>query len=180
MAPPGSRACSAVAARSTLILTGRDVGADEALAIGWLDARGAVDRRSRDMSPRVARRIAAMPPASVAAVKQVVDVSLAGGLHDGLVAESAALAAAHGRAEATADPMTRFLAAGGQTRDGETAAHGRDRRRPARRVKLLDSDFGQANDNHRRQSCRATQVSAIGITPIGDVVRDGRKCEDGR
>ena len=33
-----------------------------------------------------------MPPASVAAVKQVVDVSLEAGLHDGLVAESAALA----------------------------------------------------------------------------------------
>jgi len=64
--------------------------------------------------------IAAMPPASVAAVKEVVDASLAGTLHDALVVESAALA----RLMATGghrEPMTRFLAAGGQTREAETA-----------------------------------------------------------
>ena len=101
-----------------LILTGRDVGADEALAIGWLD--GIVDSASLDEHVAgVARRIAAMPPASVAAVKQVVDVSLDAGLHDGLVAESAALARlmADGAHRA---PMTKFLATGGQTRAGET------------------------------------------------------------
>ena len=59
-----------------------------------------------------------MPPASLAAVKQVVDVSLGGTLHDGLVAESAALARLLASG-AHREPMTRFLAAGGQTRDGE-------------------------------------------------------------
>ena len=64
-------------------------------------------------------RVAKMPPASVAAVKQVMDASLAGGIAAGLVAESDALArlmASGGHQP----PMRRFLAAGGQTRDGET------------------------------------------------------------
>jgi enoyl-CoA hydratase/carnithine racemase len=94
------------------------VGADEARAIGWLD--GVVDSATLDEHVgAVARRIAAMPPASLAAVKHVVDVSLEAGLHDGLVAESAALARlmADGAHRA---PMTKFLATGGQTRDGET------------------------------------------------------------
>ena len=100
-----------------VILTGRDVAADEALAIGWLDA---VLPRERLVAhaAAVARRIAAMPPASVAAVKRVVDLSL-GSLRDALVAETDAF----GRlvaAGAHAGPMRRFLAAGGQTRDGET------------------------------------------------------------
>jgi enoyl-CoA hydratase/carnithine racemase len=101
-----------------LVLTGRDVGADEALAIGWLD--GVVDSASLDEHvAAIARRIAAMPPASVAAVKHVVDVSLEHGLHDGLVAESAALTYLM-RDGAHRAPMTKFLATGGQTRDGET------------------------------------------------------------
>jgi enoyl-CoA hydratase/carnithine racemase len=100
-----------------LILTGRDVSADEAVAIGWLDAVVPSATLAEHVTG-VARRIAGMPPASVAAVKQVVDSSLGGTLNEGLVAESAALArllaiGAH------RDPMTRFLAAGGQTRDGE-------------------------------------------------------------
>jgi enoyl-CoA hydratase/carnithine racemase len=101
-----------------VILTGRDVGADEALALGWLD--GVVPSPSLlEHVDGVARRIAAMPRAAVAAVKQVVDVTLGGTLRDGLVAESAALA----RLMASGvhrEPMARFLAAGGQTRDGET------------------------------------------------------------
>ena len=45
-----------------LIFTGRDVGAEEALAIGWLD--GIVDSASLDEHVgAIARRIAAMPPA---------------------------------------------------------------------------------------------------------------------
>jgi len=101
-----------------LILTGRDVDADEALAIGWLD--GVVPSASLlDHVASIGRRIAAMPPASVAAVKQVVDVSLDAGLHDGLVAESTALARLMADG-AHRDPMTKFLATGGQTRDGET------------------------------------------------------------
>ncbi len=101
-----------------LMLTARDVSADEALAIGWLDA--VVSSQSLlERVDAVSRRIAAMPPESVAAVKEVVDASLAGSLDEALVAESAALArlmAAGGHR----DRMARFLAAGGQTRDGET------------------------------------------------------------
>jgi enoyl-CoA hydratase/carnithine racemase len=101
-----------------LILTGRDVDASEALAVAWLD--GVVPPPSLlEHVGAIALRIAAMPTASVAAVKQVVDVSLTHGLHDGLVAESAALArlmAGGGHRE----PITKFLATGGQTRDGET------------------------------------------------------------
>jgi enoyl-CoA hydratase/carnithine racemase len=101
-----------------VILTGRDVGAEEAVRIGLLDAvypRSGLGDEVREL----ARRIAAMPPASVAAVKRVVDRSL-DSFADGLLAESDAFGAL------TADGlqltrMQRFLAAGGQTRDGETA-----------------------------------------------------------
>jgi enoyl-CoA hydratase/carnithine racemase len=100
-----------------VILTGRDVGADEAAAIGWLDRVVAPD----ELEPEglaLARRIAALPPASVAAVKRVVDVSL-GTVTTALTVETdefgrlVATGAHHG-------PMRRFLAAGGQTREGET------------------------------------------------------------
>ena len=100
------------------MLTGRDVGAEEALSIGWLDGVLPSAAALADHVARVARRIAAMPPASVAAVKQVVDTSLGGTLADGLLAESRALARLMASG-AHRDPMTRFLADGGQTRDGE-------------------------------------------------------------
>lgn len=113
-----------------LILTARDVGPDEALSIGWLDA--VVPSQSLlDRVDGVARRIAAMPPESVAAAKEIVDTSLGGTLDEALVAESAALARLMA-AGAHREPMTRFLAAGGQTRDGET------RRWPAIVERLLD------------------------------------------
>lgn len=100
-----------------ILLTGRDVGADELYRIGWLDLLVASDEL--DVAGRaLARRIAAMPPASVAAVKQVVDASLAGPVEAALAGESDALA----RLLATGghrEPMRRFLAAGGQTRDAE-------------------------------------------------------------
>lgn len=101
-----------------VILTGRDVHADEAVHLGWLDAvfpsaelDGAVRTR--------AERIAAMPGESIAAVKRVVDTSLAS-FDAGLVAETDALGVltAAGRHRAR---MERFLAAGGQTREGETS-----------------------------------------------------------
>jgi enoyl-CoA hydratase/carnithine racemase len=102
-----------------VILTGRDVAADEALAIGWLDdVVPAAELRATVEG--TARRIAAMPPASVAAVKRVVDASL-GAVAAVLVDESNEfyrLTATGGHVE----PMTRFLDAGGQTREGE--AHG--------------------------------------------------------
>ena len=99
-----------------VILTGRDVAADEALAIGWLDAVHPAEVLTEE-ALRVARRIAAMPAASIAAVKDVVDTSL-GTIDDALVVESNhffRLTAAGAQVE----PMRRFLAAGGQTRQGE-------------------------------------------------------------
>jgi enoyl-CoA hydratase/carnithine racemase len=113
-----------------LILTARDVGPDEARAIGWLDAV-VPSQTLLEHVDGVARRIATMPPASVAAVKEVVDVSLGRTLEEALVAESAALT----RLMASGthrEPMRRFLAAGGQTREGET------RRWPAIVERLLD------------------------------------------
>ena len=100
-----------------VILSGRDVGADEAVRIGWLDAvhpRAELDGIVREL----AVRIASMPPASVAAVKQVVDRSLVS-FADGLVAETDAFGALTAGGLHIVR-MERFLAAGGQTREGET------------------------------------------------------------
>jgi enoyl-CoA hydratase/carnithine racemase len=103
-----------------LVLTGRDVAADEALALGWLDAV-VPPEALLGYAREVATRIASMPPAVVTAVKRVVDESLGGALTDGLTAESAALAALMARG-GHRESMARFLALGGQTRDGERAA----------------------------------------------------------
>jgi enoyl-CoA hydratase/carnithine racemase len=100
-----------------MILTARDYGADEALALGWLT--GVVDASVIDAHVlSIARRIAAMPAASIAAVKRVVGISL-GSLDAALVAESDALGALTASG-AHHEPMRRFLDAGGQTREGET------------------------------------------------------------
>ena len=99
-----------------VLLTCRDVGAEEALAMGWLD-RLVPSERVLVEAGRVARRIGAMPGESIAAVKAVVDTSL-GGMADALVAESTMmtrLLAAGGHRSR----VERFLAAGGQTRDAE-------------------------------------------------------------
>ena len=99
-----------------VILTCRDVGAEEALAMGWLDRLVPSDRVIVEAGC-VARRIGAMPGESIAAVKAVVDTSL-GGMADALVAESTMLTrllAAGGYRRR----LERFLAAGGQERDAE-------------------------------------------------------------
>ncbi|WP_436771635.1 enoyl-CoA hydratase/isomerase family protein [Yinghuangia sp. YIM S09857] len=99
-----------------ILLTARDVRAPEAYALGWLQdvvEPGELAERVR----AVARRIAAMPPASVAAVKQVVEVAERD--PDGaLAAESLALDSLMG-AGAHLAPMAAFLSAGGQTRAAE-------------------------------------------------------------
>jgi enoyl-CoA hydratase/carnithine racemase len=100
-----------------VILTGRDVGAEEAARIGWLDAV-MPHRELLDAGRRIARRIASMPPASVAAVKRVVDASLAS-FTNALVEETDAFGALTAGGQHT-DRMRRFLDAGGQTREGET------------------------------------------------------------
>jgi enoyl-CoA hydratase/carnithine racemase len=100
-----------------ILLTGRDVGAAELLALGWLHAVGPPERIEGELTA-FAGRIARMPAASVAAVKRVLNVSLAG-LDAALVTESDEL----GRLLASGghrEPMRRFLDAGGQTREGET------------------------------------------------------------
>ena len=99
-----------------LLLTGRDLRADEALAWGWLD-RLVPSGRLLDEALALARRIAQMPAASIAAVKRAVDASL-GDLGPALAVESAELAGLMA-AGAHVAPMRRFLAAGGQTREGE-------------------------------------------------------------
>lgn len=99
-----------------ILLTGRDIRAEEAYALGWL--QDVVDTAElADRVRAVARRVAAMPPASVAAVKSVVEI--AGRDPQGaLLAETRALDSLMG-AGAHIAPMTAFLAAGGQTREAE-------------------------------------------------------------
>ena len=99
-----------------VILTCRDVGAEEALAMGWLDRLVPSDRVLVEAG-RVARRIGAMPGESIAAVKAVVDTSL-GGIGDALVAESTMLTRLLAAGEYRRR-IERFLAAGGQERDAE-------------------------------------------------------------
>jgi enoyl-CoA hydratase/carnithine racemase len=101
-----------------VILSGRDVDAEEAQRIGWLDAvhpRAELAGVVRDL----ATRIAAMPPASVAAVKRVVDRSLLS-FDDGLLAETDAFGALTAGGLHIVR-MQRFLDAGGQTREAETS-----------------------------------------------------------
>ena len=100
-----------------ILLTGRDIGAAELLALGWLHALGPSESMANEAAA-FAARIARIPAASVAAVKRVVSASLAG-IDTALVAESNELGRllASGAHQA---PMRRFLRAGGQTRHGET------------------------------------------------------------
>ena len=101
-----------------ILLTGRDVDASEALALGWLDVL--VEGEPVDVyAARLATRIAAMPAASIAAVKRVVDATLAAP-EPALTEESAELAVLMATG-AQRTPMQAFLDAGGQTREGERA-----------------------------------------------------------
>jgi len=99
-----------------VILSGRDVGAEEARAIGWIDEVVPSDRLDARVV-ELATRLSSAPPESIVAVKRVLDASLAG-LDAALTAESAEFTrltdSGHHR-----EPMTRFLAAGGQTRAAE-------------------------------------------------------------
>lgn len=100
-----------------VILSGRDVGAEEALRIGWLDAVRPRAQLADDVRA-LAARAAAMPAAAVAAVKRVVDESLRS-FEQALIDETGAFGAliAAGGHQVR---MQRFLDAGGQTRAGET------------------------------------------------------------
>jgi enoyl-CoA hydratase/carnithine racemase len=102
-----------------IILTARDIEAEEALAIGWIDRLvPRAELESHTMA--LARHIARMPAASIAAVKRVVDVSLnAADLNVALAAETDALAQLMAL-ETRQINMRRFLDAGGQTRETES------------------------------------------------------------
>ena len=102
-----------------LILSGRDIGADEALAMGWLQAIVPIGGLDAAVAAYV-DRFAGLDRRSVVAVKQVIGAALD---HDpaAFVVESAALDAAM-VAGTHVGPMQRFLAAGGQTRDGEVGS----------------------------------------------------------
>ena len=100
-----------------VILTGRDVGADEALRIGWLDRMFAREVLADEVRT-IARHIAAMPERSIAAVKRVVDTTLRS-FDDALIEETDAFGALTAAGKHVG-PMERFLVAGGQSREGET------------------------------------------------------------
>ncbi len=100
-----------------VILSGRDVHAEEAVHIGWLDAVHPGAELGRIVRA-LAARIASMPPTSVAAVKRVIDRSLES-FDDALVAETDAFGALTSGGLHIVR-MERFLEAGGQTREGET------------------------------------------------------------
>ena len=98
-----------------VLLTARDVGADELYAMGWLD-RLVPSQELEATALAAARRIASMPPDAVVAIKRVVDTPR----DRALAVESAEVA----RLLATGihrDRMARFLDAGGQTREAEIA-----------------------------------------------------------
>lgn len=105
------------AAALEVILTGRDVHAEEALALGWVDAVLPADELDARVDA-IARRVARMSQASIGAVKRVVDASL-GALDDALVLESNELLRLTGAGGHVAR-MQCFLELGGQTREGET------------------------------------------------------------
>lgn len=97
-----------------ILLTGRDVEAQELYDIGWLD-RLVSSAELEAVGLSVALRIAAMPTGAVAAIKQVVDAPP----DDALVVESNAVARLLASGDHR-DRMERFLAVGGQTREAET------------------------------------------------------------
>jgi enoyl-CoA hydratase/carnithine racemase len=99
-----------------VLLTARDMDAHEALASGWLD-RLIKPSELDVVGIQAARRIASMSPACIAGIKRVVDQSL-GNLRTALVAEADVVAQRMADDEHR-EAIDRFLAAGGQTRDGE-------------------------------------------------------------
>jgi enoyl-CoA hydratase/carnithine racemase len=101
-----------------LMLTARDIDANEALSLGWLQRIVSTDELEAEVDA-LARQIARMSRESIAAVKRIVDISL-GDTEHALVAESAALARLMASGSHI-EPLHRFLAAGGQQREVERA-----------------------------------------------------------
>lgn len=104
-----------------LILTGRDIDADEALALGWLDALVPVDELDAHVE-RIVARVASVPRDLVASVKQIIDHSLAAGVGDEVLTVESDVNGRRMAAGAHTEAMRRFLAAGGQTREAEVGS----------------------------------------------------------
>ncbi len=118
-----------------IILSGNDVSAEEAAAIGYVNRVLPTDEL-RSHTTQVARRIAVSPRLSIAKAKQAVDAAL-GPVEPGLLTETQAMSACS--ATGQHQPlMQRFLEAGGQTREVE--------RDPNALVEVIDRMLGLPAD----------------------------------
>jgi len=102
-----------------IVLSGNDVSAEEAAAIGYVN-RVLTSDQLRAHTAQVARRIAASPLLSIAKAKQAVDAAL-GPVEPGLLLETQAMMACSATGQHVS-LMQRFLDAGGQTREVERDA----------------------------------------------------------
>lgn len=102
-----------------IVLSGNDVNADEAAAIGYVN-RVLPSDQLRAHTAQVARRIAASPRLSISKAKQAVDAAL-GPVEPGLLLETQAMMACSATGQHV-PLMQRFLDAGGQTREVERDA----------------------------------------------------------
>ena len=100
-----------------IVLSGNDVTAEEAAAIGYVNRVLPADQL-RDHTAQVACRIAASPRLSIAKAKQAVDAAL-GPVEPGLLAETQGMMACSATGQHVS-LMQRFLDAGGQTREAES------------------------------------------------------------
>ena len=99
-----------------IVLSGNDVTAEEAAAIGYVN-RVLPSDQLRAHTAQVARRIAASPRLSIAKAKQAVDAAL-GPVEPGLLTETQAMTACSATGQHV-PLMQRFLDVGGQTREVE-------------------------------------------------------------
>ena len=104
-----------------LILTGRDIEAEEALSLGWLDALVPADELDAHVA-RIVGRVGAVPRDLVASVKQIIDHSLMAGIGDEVLTVESDVNGRRMAAGLHTEAMRRFLAAGGQTREAEVGS----------------------------------------------------------
>ncbi len=114
-----------------IVLSGNDVTAEEAAAIGYVN-RVLPSDQLRAHTAQVARRIAASPRLSIAKAKQAVDAAL-GPVEPGLLTETQGMMACSATGQHV-PLMQRFLDAGGQTRDAE--------RDPEKMAAVIDEMLG--------------------------------------
>lgn len=100
-----------------IVLSGNDVTAEEAAAIGYVNRVLPADQL-RAHTAQVARRIAASPSLSIAKAKEAVDAAL-GPVEPGLLVETQAMMACSATGQ-HGPLMQRFLDVGGQTREAES------------------------------------------------------------